>query len=260
MQPVDSPDDEIDRLIIRLRAYVERADGGGQRASRNRAKQNRPAPSGWVLIFDCETTVTPDQRLRFGAYQLRYRGRLVERGLFHEESGLEPGELATLSAFMCAEQPGPDGEKLFLRSREQFVHEVLYRRAFLIGAEIVGFNLPFDLSRLAIRHVDSRYSMKGGFSFVLTDDETSPPNISIKHLSARAALIKFIGVKPRRGSPDDEPSGGTDRGYFVDVKTAASALLSGSHTLKSLSELLGVPTPKVESDEHGQRLTADYIR
>lgn len=260
MQPVDSPDDEIDRLIIRLRAYVERADGGGKRASQNRTKQNRATPSGWVLIFDCETTVTPDQRLRFGAYQLRYRGKLVERGIFYEDSGLEPGELATLSAFMCAEQPGPDGEKLFVRSREQFVHEVLYRRAFLIGAEIVGFNLPYDLSRLAIRHVNSRGGMKGGFTFILADDETHPPNISIKHLSARAALIKFIGVKPRRGSTDDEPSGGTDRGYFVDVKTAASALLSGSHTLKSLSELLGVPTPKIESDEHGERLTPDYIR
>lgn len=260
MQPVDSPDDEIDRLIIRLRAYVERADGGGQRASWNRTKQNRSTPSGWVLIFDCETTITPDQRLRFGAYQLRYRGRLVERGIFHENSGLEPGELATLSAFMCAEKPGPDGEKLFLRSREQFVHEVLYCRAFLIGAEIVGFNLPFDLSRLAIRHVDSRHSMKGGFTFILADDETHPPNISIKHLSARAALIKFVGVRPRRGSTDSEPSGGTDRGYFVDVKTAASALLSGSHTLKSLSELLGVPTPKIESEEHGELLTLDYVR
>lgn len=260
MQPVDSPDDEIDRLIIRLRAYVERADGGGQRASQNKTKQNRATPSGWVLVFDCETTVTPDQRLRFGAYQLRYRGRLVERGLFHENSGLEPGELATLSAFMCAEQPGPDGEKLFLRSREQFVHEVLYRRAFLIGAEIVGFNLPFDLSRLAICHVDSRGGMKGGFTFILAEDETHPPNISIKHLSARAALIKFIGVRPRRDSTASEPSSGTDRGYFVDVRTAASALLSGSHSLKSLSEHLGVPTPKIESEDHGERLTPDYIR
>ena len=60
-------------------------------------------------------------------------------------------------------------------------------------------------------------------------------------------------TKPRR-------SGGPDRGYFVDVKTLAAALTSKSHSLASLSELLKVPTPKAESDEHGGALTPDYVR
>ena len=36
-----------------------------------------------------------------------------------------------------------------------------------------------------------------------------------------------------------------DRGYFVDVKTLAAALLSESHSLDSLSKLLKIPHPKL---------------
>ena len=44
------------------------------------------------------------------------------------------------------------------------------------------------------------------------------------------------------------------------MKTLAAALTSKSHSLASLSELLKVPTPKEESDEHGGALTPDYVR
>jgi hypothetical protein len=44
------------------------------------------------------------------------------------------------------------------------------------------------------------------------------------------------------------------------VKTLAAALTSRSHSLASLSELLKVPTPKKDSDEHGGALTPDYVR
>ena len=44
------------------------------------------------------------------------------------------------------------------------------------------------------------------------------------------------------------------------MKTLAGALLSGSHSLASLSELLDVETKKQESEEHGGTLTEDYIR
>ena len=44
------------------------------------------------------------------------------------------------------------------------------------------------------------------------------------------------------------------------MKTLAAALTSKSHSLASLSELLKVPTPKEESDEHGGALTPEYVR
>jgi len=52
-------------------------------------------------------------------------------------------------------------------------------------AKSIGFNLPFDLSRVAIAHTYAQGSMKGGFSFTLGEDR---PNVRVKHLSQKAAL------------------------------------------------------------------------
>ena len=89
----DELSEPIDRLVIALRAYVTRAPKKpkagakvakvktpGGRAVDWRKYVLRVPPSDWVLVFDCETRTTPDQRLRFGAYQLRYKGQVWERG------------------------------------------------------------------------------------------------------------------------------------------------------------------------------------
>ena len=242
-----------DWLVLALRAYTEPRGKPGKSWTRN----ERPSPSDWVLIFDCETRTTPDLSLRFGAYQLRFRGRLWERGVFYDTAGLREGEFETLSDLMLLERPSSDGERIFLRSREAFVSEVFLKRGFAVGAQIVGFNLPFDLSRLAIRHVNARDSMKGGFSFVLSDDRRIP-NVAVKHLSARAALIRFTGASTGRSRKSAERVI-TDRGYFVDVKTLAATLTGGSHSLAGLCKLLKAPTQKQAADEHGAPLTPVYL-
>ncbi len=114
--------------------------------------------------------------------------------------------------------------------------------------------------------------MAGGFSLTLS--ENWPP-VVVKHLSQRSAFIRVAGARPAKelkaGEEQDddgdadilgesEAQGGPDRGYFVDVKTLAGALTSKSHSLASLSTLLKVPTPKEESDRHGEALTPDYVR
>ena len=134
--------------------------GKRHNAGRRDWKKSAPrvTPSDWVLVFDCETRTTPDQRLRFGAYQLRYKGEVSERGAFYEPEVLAPGELAILQRVVADEQADSDGEPIRLLTRTGFVEEVFYGSGYAVGARIVGFNLPFDLSRLA------RRSMRGGFS------------------------------------------------------------------------------------------------
>jgi hypothetical protein len=279
----DEPSEPIDRLVIALRAYVRKAPKKPKKGSKPprttlpgalnwRDLAPRTTPSDWLLIFDCETRTTPDQRLRFGGYQLRYKGEIWERGAFYEPDVLSEDELAILRQFIAEEESNSDGERICLRTRAEFVDEIFYQSGQAIGAQIVGFNLPFDLSRLAIRHASARRSMKGGFSLNLS--ENWPP-VAVKHLSQRAALIRFTGDRPTTetaaeeesdddledAAPDEtEKKPGPDRGYFVDVKTLAAALTSKSHSLASLSELLKVPTPKEESHEHGGALTPDYVR
>src|SRR5271166_1257484 len=181
----DELSEPIDRLVIALRAYVTRAPKKpkagakvakykmpGGRAVDWRKHVQRVPPSDWVLVFDCETRTTPDQRLRFGAYQLRYKGQVWERGAFYEpEPGvLTPDELTILRQVMADEEAKSDGERTCLRTRAEFVDKVFYGSGYAAGAQIVGFNLPFDLSRLAIRHASARRSMRGGFSLTLSED------------------------------------------------------------------------------------------
>jgi hypothetical protein len=285
MSAVDrAPDDDgrdlVDHLIVSLRAYVTRAPTKAKKSKGDEKRGQRPAgkkqfppripPSDWVLVFDCETRTTPDQRLRFGTYQLRNKGRLFERGALYEPEVLSVEDLALLSQVVAEEAETSDGERVRLLTRDQFVAEVLYGSGRDVGAQIVGFNLPFDISRLAIDHDSARRSMRGGFTFKLSEKE-GRANVAVKHLSQKAALIRFTGEKPEKAEdeaeeidPDapheSEAPADPDRGYFVDVKTLAAALTGSSHSLASLSALLDVPTKKTESEEHGGPLTSEYIR
>ena len=212
-------DDPINRLIIQLRAYVEGRAGSDWRP-------DHQWTSGITLTFDTETFSDPSQRLRFGAYQVRHDGRLIERGLFHADD-MPASDLMVLRATFARLRPTTDGEKLELRTRAEFVEKVFFEWGFEVGGLIIGFNLPFDLSRIATRHSYAKKDMKGGFSFTLAEDR---PRVRVKHLSQRAAFINFGG----KDGDDHDP----DKGFFVDVKTLAAALTGQSHSLKSLAKLL----------------------
>jgi hypothetical protein len=103
----DEPSEPIDRLVIALRAYVRKAAKKSKKDAKPpkttlpaavnwRELAPRTTPSDWVLVFDCETRTTPDQRLRFGGYQLRYKGQVWERGAFYEPDVLSEDEVAVL--------------------------------------------------------------------------------------------------------------------------------------------------------------------
>ena len=125
---------------------------------------------------------------------------------------------------------------------------------------IVGFNLPFDLSRIALDHGPARRHMRGGFSFHMTPNNDDP-RVRVKHLSPRAALIDFATPGDQdtpRGMRNRDLKVPVFRGHFVDVKTIAGALISRRFSLRSLAEFLETPTQKHETDEHGE-ITTDYL-
>ena len=146
-----------------------------------------PTPSQFSLIFDCETSVDAAQQHRVGGYQFREGDQLREDGLFYDPQSLSAPELQTLSEYARARD-------LVLRTVLQFNEEVLLGLAYQRNAHIVGFNLPFDVSRIAIGHDSARRRMRGGFTFKLSEDERWP-HLQIKHLSRTAALIRFAGVE-----------------------------------------------------------------
>ena len=240
-----------DLMPIALRAFTAPEQSGGVS---NIAGLSGLRPSNLTLVFDCETSTDAAQRLRFGAYQIRKGDRLHERGLFYEPDALSPEEVNMLSRWTSANQ-------LRLLTRAEFVEGIFFPIGYDNQASIVGLNLPFDLSRIAIAHGSARGKMRGGFSFILSPS-TRRPRAQVKHLSARAALIRFTHpgkqLTPRgmrRRMIQVQPH----RGFFVDVKTLAAALTSSSHSLASLGKFLGIQHRKLEVEEHGGPLTADYI-
>ena len=94
-------------------------------------------------------------------------------------------------------------------AKGEWIERFLFKAAYSTDATIVGFNLPFDVSRLAIDHAPARavrrrdktldQSMVGGFSFKLSrrDDR---PRIRVRQLSRKASFINFA-------SPAQNPEG-----------------------------------------------------
>lgn len=247
-------------MMVAVRGYaIAVRDGDNEVAAEQKPKKRKalPKPSKEALIFDCETTSDHAQSLRFGTYQCRKRGELVEVGLFYETDN--PKALSASDLLVIQNYATKRG--LVLRTRDSFIQDIFYKYAYAYGALVVGFNLPFDISRLAtsIGTAHAR-DMRGGFTFKLSQ-LPHHPNVVIKHLNARASFIRFAATG-QMDSRSERKRGDRKRhrvGYFQDVKTLAAALLGKGHTLKSLAETLGTEHRKQEAKEHGCRITPRYL-
>jgi hypothetical protein len=237
--PGAGADSPVDRLPIRLRGYA----AVPPRPVRREKGDDLP-PGEWVLIFDTETTTDAVQRLRLGAFQLLKAGRLRRQGLFFDP---EPNAVTEEEAeALRTESRRLNLDLLHVR---EFIEDVLFKAIYETGGTVVGFNLPFDLSRLASdwksarRSTDKRGEQNlfwaGGFTFRVSRAK-GRPRLRIKHVSSR---FSFFGLSGQRRTPRSEEKKGREnppeRAYFLDVRTLAAALTGQSHSLKSLAKLLG---------------------
>jgi hypothetical protein len=271
------------RLPIAVRAYAQRLK---KRTARRKASwvQETDWPRD-VVVFDTETTTNKTQRLTFGSYRF---GRWSEDGTQIEcrEEGLfyadelpktDPEGFALLQEYAKsrrAEVVSECPDSILLLSRSEFVEEVLYQLGYKARALIVGFNLPFDLSRLAVDCGAGRGRFRGGFSFVMSryrDKRTRKllpnpfqPRIRIRHVDSKRAFIEFNRPK-ERDEDDQRPTDGAapNRSYsppgrFLDLRTLTFALTSRGHSLASACEAFDVAHPKAKAEQHGV-ITTEYI-
>jgi hypothetical protein len=134
-------------MTIAVRAFVPLPPENGAPIKLKKPKKSRPMapPSNWTLIFDTETTVDAAQQLRVGGYQVRHGDERIRAGLFFDPASLKDSETKLLRKY-CGDHV------LEFMTVAQFVEDIFFGVAYDYRASIVGFNLPFDLSRLAIRH------------------------------------------------------------------------------------------------------------
>jgi hypothetical protein len=234
----------------------------------------------YVLFFDTETTTDHLQNLTFGVWQLcRVDDGILQcfdEGLLYADdlAAMNPVGLATLHAYAENHLSTAERERpLRVFSRAEFVERVLYKAGYELRARIVGFNLPFDLSRLAVGVKEGRKKNLGGFSLVLWpgkpgsgyEERRHRPRINVKNLDGKGAFISFgkaLGIEDDDLIPENSPDGLVDLHYgwpgrFLDLATLAFALTGTSYTLDGACKAFGVDG-KVESGGHGA-ITEEYI-
>jgi hypothetical protein len=108
---------------------------------------------------------------------------------------------------------------------------------------IVGFNLPFDISRIASDWAYSNGEFENGFTFFLQQTQAK---IKIKHLSSRKSLFKGTST-------------GSFKSVFVDVMTLSAAMYGRSFSLDSLAKVLQAQHQKIGGAKHGTKLTEEYL-
>lgn len=263
--------DKCHSLDIAVRVYPVLPD------ARKREKQHkRHSRPDSMFVIDCETTADETQRLTFGSYRLYEKGRCTREALFYADD-LSERYLKVLQRYVerhRAETEGCDNDKLELLTVaelvEQFYDDVYFGRCLL-----VGFNLPFDLSRIASDSTKARGRFAGGFSLVLSKyadgehvkmEDKYRPRIGIKHIDSKRALKGFTACREPEehalipeGSEDGEPQVGYKfRGHFLDLRTLAFALTDRSYSLESACVDFGVEHGKQKITRHGI-VTEKYI-
>jgi hypothetical protein len=223
-----------------------------------------PGLPKYVLVIDTETTTNERQALNFGAYQFCKAdsdGKYIcrEEGLFYADD-LNAAQVEVLRKYVDAKgvNPAKWGPRLRLYSRSVFVEKVMFV-AVQAGSAIVAFNLPFDLSRLAVEYRVARGAGGRGWSFVVfqyQDKKTGEwlpnsfrPRIQLRPKDSKAAFIRLAGGdmnQPYRV------------GRFLDVKTVVWALRNRSMSLESACHEFKVPGKKPDYPPSG-RVTWDEI-
>jgi len=204
-----------------------------------------------VLVFDTETTTDSLQNLLFGFFQIYERGELRFEGLFQGDN-LKDTDISKLQNY-CQQH------NLELMPVREFVEIVLIRELVDLHTLCVGFNLPFDLSRLAISCGVAREANYGGFSFKLSED-LQFPRLIIKNLNSKASFIKFSRSLPENcGNNRKRKTKVKDfEGNFLDLRTLSFALTNESHTLESACKYFKADSGKTHVNEHG-KITSEYI-
>jgi hypothetical protein len=261
-----------DSLPIAIRAYPE-----PRAQAKPRKRSQKPwSPPEAMLVFDTETRTDATQRLTFGSYRFIESGQCLEEGLFFADD--LPGEdRKTLERYVSAHSANlaADGvRKLLLLTRSEFLDK-FYLAVYKGHCLLVGFNLPFDLSRIAYDFKTARGRFAGGFSLGLWTyvDEGGAerrdryrPWIGIKQIDSKRALKGFTArLQPDSVDliPEDSPSGKPEkghifRGHLLDLRTLAFALTDQGHTLESACEAFDVKHPKQRPARHGE-VTEEYI-
>ena len=196
-----------------------------------------------VIAFDTESTITVDQLLTFGVWRLcKLVGQnyeVTEEGIFYADD-LPAKDVKALKTYM--ETAISDVTSFPPRfphySRSDFMKKVFWPALKKRGAMVVGFNLGYDLTRLAL---DWKEGNKGEWSLIMEryadgNENCNYPRILDTPIDSKKAIINIwrpCTKKLKRKVPADQWKNRGRNVHFLDLRTLLWALYNRSHSLRS---------------------------
>ena len=235
-------------IILRCHTEVaeERRRPGNEQRNRTKVHQKtRRSQRHWsssALVFDNETRLDERQPLTFGFARLLQDdgtsyGECRAEILFYDPDELTSSEIDRLRQYVGRRRgevaKDVASRDIVLCTKQYFIENFLFPH---IEAEnlIVGFNLPFDLSRLAA-DVRPATKLNEGWSLIFnyTDRKTGEikidkiRRIKITRKDGKIAFIRLSGYSERRGN--------LPYGRFLDLFTLAWSLRNVHYSLDGLA-------------------------
>jgi len=229
-------------MDVYIRAYTKPKNESPRNYDKSKQKKRYTKPNR-ILVFDTETTDDERQSLKFGYFEIYDNNKREFYGIFYNERLVKKKELDILREYSKV-------TGIELMTRKQFVDDVFYPEVLYKGTYCVGFNLPFDISRIAIDFGYAREkTMTNGFSFKLSNNMQNP-RVLVKHVSNTISFIKLGRSldKSRRNF----------RYNFLDLRTLGWAIRNKKYSLESACKDFNTPIRKIKVKEHG-KITKGYI-
>lgn len=248
---------------------IRKERGVRKRANGKYLPKHLPKWPPFAIVFDCETRTDERQSLTFGFFRLLRNvcgsySEVREEGIFYDPEELTPSEVRALKHYCTRNQAKISKDvsthKLLLLTKQEFIKQFFFPHAEA-GSLIAGFNLPFDVSRLAsstraATRVDQDWSLvfhnKRSIPDILEKDQF---RIKIDRKDGKIAFFALSGSFVHKGKF-------SSRGRFLDLFALAWALTNTSYTLKGLAKDLrekGYKVPRKLEHEPSGRITKEEI-
>ena len=196
-------------------------------------------------MIDIESKRDWTESLALGHFRVFERKQQVEHGFFVPDESTDD-QVAELERQLNQRTDVESSvtDPIRVMRRETFVREIFFPVVHKQKGRLIGFDLPYLISRLAVRWSVARVKpYAGGFSFVLLEyvDESGErkdnawyPRVAVNSIDSKRALIGFTSnwvKKPEARSTNRQIPFTSHRGKFLDARVLTYALTGESHSL-----------------------------
>jgi hypothetical protein len=229
------PNPEPAPIFVRVHTRVK-----DEKQRQNHEGKTRDKWANFALVLDCESAIDTRQDLTFlwwrfcelqnGAYASQQEGVVFADGLDKESED----RIRDYARGERADVENGCPEEICVESRITFVDGKFWE-ALSTGAVIVCFNLPFDISRLAVKYRPAKAKSTGWSMTPWLHEgqgDKLKPWIRIKPKDSRSAFVNLVG-----GVPENRLA---YRGRFLDLSVLGWTLRNQHMTLDKFLNSFGL--------------------